>query len=317
MAHEHHLWLSDLNEAVVRAYEREQEMARDPGEIQRLGHTNESEWVGVLRKWLPPQYDIGTRKYILLEDEGGGKVTKETDLVIFHPSYPIELRTKPSVLAGGVAAAFSIKRTVGRSEISEAYQAGVQLRRSLRFRNATLRHELVPPVFYGLLAESHEWKADLSNPLKNVESAITDFEKQMLNSPREGLDFICIADLGSWRRVLFVMPMRWQDSHPGTQSGLRLGSFIGSGMFNSDADPSGPVPTLSPLTRFIGALWGKLALNDPTLESIAGGLRATEPSPHGKIGMRNWRLANVVSDDVIDHLEAGPLSGRDWELGYT
>ncbi|WP_353806672.1 DUF6602 domain-containing protein [Mycobacterium sp.] len=197
-------------------------MARDPGEIQRIGHTNESEWVGALRKWLPPQYDIGTRKYILLEDEGGGKVTKETDLVIFHPAYPIELRTKASVLAGGVAAAFSVKRTVDRNEIFAAYKAGVQLRRSLRPRNATLRHELVPPIFYGLLAESHDWKADHSDPLKNIESAVTECENNLLNSPREGLDLLCIADLASWRRVLFVMPMRWQDPHPGMQAGLRM-----------------------------------------------------------------------------------------------
>lgn len=133
---------------------------------------------------------------------------------------------------------------------------------------------------WGLLAESHVWKADHSDPLKNIESAITECENNLLNTPREGLDLICIADLASWRRVLFVMPMRWQDPHPDMPAGLRLGSLVGSGMFNSDTNP-------------------------------------TEPSPHGKIGMRNWKLADVVSDDVMDHLEAGPLSGRDWELGYT
>jgi hypothetical protein len=316
MAHEHHEWLSDLNDTIVRAYEREQEMARDPKEIQRVGHRNESEWARVLRRWLPPQYEIGTRKYILLEDEGGGNATDETDLVIFHPSYPHELRSQSSVLAGGLAAAFSVKRKVGRNEIEEACQASLILRRSLRVRKATLRHELVPPIFYGLLAESHAWKSPSSKPFDNVETAITEFEASHLNSPREGLDLICIADLGCWRRVLFVMPMRLQGAHPEMQPGLRLGSFVGSGMFNSDREPGGPVPTLSPLTRFVGALWGKLALNDPTLEPIADGLRATEPSLHGKAGMKNWKLADVVSDDVMDRLEVGPVSGRDWELGY-
>ena len=51
---------------------------------------------------------------ILLETEGGPATTKETDLVIFHPHYPEKLRTKESVLASGVAAAFSSKRTIDR-----------------------------------------------------------------------------------------------------------------------------------------------------------------------------------------------------------
>ena len=54
---------------------------------------------------------------ILLETEGGPATTKETDLVIFHPHYPEKLRTKESVLASGVAAAFSSKRTIDRDAV--------------------------------------------------------------------------------------------------------------------------------------------------------------------------------------------------------
>ena len=102
-----------MSKSIVDSYERDQDMARQPTNIQRTGHRVESRWDEVLSDWLP-QYAIGKRKYILLETEGGPATTKETDLVIFHPHYPEKLRTKESVLASGVAAAFSSKRTIDR-----------------------------------------------------------------------------------------------------------------------------------------------------------------------------------------------------------
>ena len=83
MDHEHHQWLADVNKSIVDSYERDQDMARQPKNIQRTGHRVESRWDEVLSDWLPPQYAIGKRKYILLETEGGPATTKETNLVIF------------------------------------------------------------------------------------------------------------------------------------------------------------------------------------------------------------------------------------------
>jgi hypothetical protein len=93
MIHEHHQWLADVNDSIVESYKRDEEMARQPGQIQRTGHRVESRWKGVLRDWLPPQYEVGDkRKYLLLEAEDGRTVTKETDLVVFYPHYPEKLR---------------------------------------------------------------------------------------------------------------------------------------------------------------------------------------------------------------------------------
>jgi hypothetical protein len=137
MIHEHHQWLEDLNKSIVESYERDQEMARVPGRIQRTGHRVESRWDDVLSSWLPPQYEVGKRKYLLLETDDGPTVTKETDLVIFYPHYSEKLRTKESVLASGVAAAFSVKRTINRIAIAEAFKDGIILRRKIR--EGTLR----------------------------------------------------------------------------------------------------------------------------------------------------------------------------------
>lgn len=40
------------------------------------------------------------------------------------------------------------------------------------------------------------------------------------------------------------------------------------------------------------------------------------PRRHAEVAAEPWWSYVAVSDDVMDYLEAGPLSGRDWELGY-
>jgi hypothetical protein len=117
MMHEHHQWLADVNKSIVESYEREDELAKQPKNIQRIGHRVESRWQKMLLEWLPPQYDVCKRKYLLLESEDGPTVTKEHDLVVFHPHYPMKLRDNDGVLASGVAAVFSMKRTITRKGI--------------------------------------------------------------------------------------------------------------------------------------------------------------------------------------------------------
>lgn len=211
MIHEHHQWLTDVNDDIVRSYQRDEELARQRGQTQRTGHRVESRWKGVLSAWLPSQYEVvDKRKYILLETDDGPTVTKETDLVVFYPHYPEKLRDKESVLASGVAAAFSIRRTIGRVDIKEAYEDAINLRRGMKVRaQGGLQSYLIPPVFFGLLAESHDWKADASTPKDNIKKITDEFDRDLVKSPREGLDLMCIADLGTWRRITMVLPERF------------------------------------------------------------------------------------------------------------
>jgi hypothetical protein len=117
----------------------------------QFGHRAESGWHKVLLDWLPPQYDIGKRKYLLLETEDGPAATKEHDLVVFHPHYPMHLREKEGILASGVAAVFSVKRTINRKEIVGAYKDAAILRAGMKIRDWTPRECLAPPVFFGLV----------------------------------------------------------------------------------------------------------------------------------------------------------------------
>jgi hypothetical protein len=302
MPHEHHQWLADVNESVVESYEREQEQARERRRVQETGHGVESRWDEILSEWLPPQYEIAKRKYLLLETEDGPAQTKETDLVIFNPHYPQKLRKKHHVLASGVVAAFSSRRTVGRDDIKEAYEDAIVLRRGMQIRDATKEKDyLVPPVFFGLLGESHDWKSPGSTPKENIRLAITDFDRDLIMAPREGLDFICVADLGAWSRLSIVVTERFLRENP------QLAPFLG--MFAGTSGNESLVVTglrhdyeqqdLSPLTNFIGALWVKLAINDPTLKPIAEGLRITNTTDAlGSFPMRSFRFADVATPEI-------------------
>ncbi|MCB1256478.1 MAG: hypothetical protein KDB26_05195 [Microthrixaceae bacterium] len=304
MIHEHHEWLTDVNNSIVESFEREQATASEQGRAQETGHAVESNWDEVLTDWLPPHYEAGKRKYLMLETEDGAPLTKETDLVIFHPHYPTKLRKKHHVLASGVAAAFSIKRTVGRKDMVEAYEDAIALRRGMRLRGWwNLRDHLVPPVFYGLLGQSHEWKAPSSTPDENVRDISIELENGIVTAPREGLDFICIADLGTWTRKTASLPQQFLDKNVRTDpvSGHWMGAVGDDSRVISGLGRDYEQQNLSPLTNFIGALWDKLSTNDPTLKPLADGLRITKTMDTSfslGSGQKIYKLSEVTHPDV-------------------
>lgn len=303
LIHEHHEWLADINKSIVESFKREQAAASERGRAQEIGYGVESNWDDVLTDWLPPQYEIGKQRYLMLETEDGEPLTKETDLVIFQPHYPTKLRKKHHVLASGVAAAFSVKRTVTRAGIVEAYEAAIALRRGMQIREGTERAYLVPPVFYGLLGQSHDWKAENSTPAENIREITAELDRELVAAPREGLDFMCIADLGTWTRKTIVLPQTFLDKQLRTTS-------VGAALMGNVGDDSRVLSalgrdyeqqSLSPLTNFIGALWGKLALNDATLIPLADGLRITktmDASLSFGTGQKMYTLSEVTTPDI-------------------
>lgn len=311
MIHKHHEWLSDLNSSILKSYEREQTTAGERGRAQETGHGVESTWLKTLTQWLPPQYEIGKRKYLMLETEDGPSLTTETDLVVFHPHYPTGLRDEHHVIAAGVAAAFSVKRTVGRKDITEAYEAAIALRRGMRIREGTEKAYLVPPVFYGLLGHSHEWKADASTPSENIQAITNELDRELVGAPREGLDFICIADLGTWARKTIVLPQRFLDQQVRTDPiGVQFMGAVGDdSRVISGLGRDYEQQNLAPLTNFVGALWDKLSINDPTLKPLADGLRITktiDTSFSLGTGAKTYKLSEVTTPEIAQKYWKSP-----------
>lgn len=66
---------------------------------------------------------------------------------------------------------------------------------------------MLAPFPVGLLANSHCWKSPGSRPERNVYGRLCELDEETRH-PREGLDYLCVADLGFWaaNRVPYSPP---------------------------------------------------------------------------------------------------------------
>jgi hypothetical protein len=100
----------------------------------------------------------------------------------------------------------------------------------MKIRDGTLRHHLVPRVFYGLLTESHTWKAPSSDPENAIKAITNELGNTELHSPREGLDFICVADLGCWSRQVVVLTEKFLTQNQNVAAYLGREPIVLTGM---------------------------------------------------------------------------------------
>lgn len=321
MTHQHHQWLSEIGEAITREYEELQvKVSGKPQAIQQVGHQAEAKWVALLESWLPPAYEVRTRKYLLLEDESGPERSGETDIVVFHPSYPKSLRTKSEVLVSGVVAAFSVKTTLDRPGIESVIQEAAQVKAGVKSRGVTGQAAIETSPIYGLLAHSHKWKAPGSDPHSNVTTALEDFDKQYSSTPRTGLDLVCVADLNAWSRHTFVSLGREYDDDAG-EFGNAFPHHVHSGFlslspFVAPQTTPIPIPTLSPdqvppVPAFISSLWRRLSRFHDDLRPFAEGLHATGTGGSGAGFAREWSVGEVFCEDARPWLRSGLLTEED------
>ncbi|RAG86235.1 hypothetical protein DN069_07725 [Streptacidiphilus pinicola] len=274
---------------------------------QRSGHGGEGTWEQFLSDWLPPHYEVATRKYIIPDD---GDDVFETDLVVFRPGYPRALRKRVEVLAAGVAAAFSVKLTLDRDGIRDGIDRAARLRRGSRTTPRHIRGELLGQFPVGLLAHSHAWASPDPGPSNNVTRALVELDSALVQHPREALDFLCVADLGTWSttRIAF-MPSSVTaptDESPGP-------ALFGFPLTSMSQVTTGSAPALS---VFLSLLFDRLALTDPELEPLADGLRAVHPARTGRADVRPWDVEAVYSEQVRQQLVAKLMQGPDWKGFY-
>lgn len=80
----HHDWLAKVAADISDDHDdRLHAAARDASRVQQSGHGAEATWIRFLTDWLPPQYGVERRRYIVPEE---GDETFETDIVVFRPS---------------------------------------------------------------------------------------------------------------------------------------------------------------------------------------------------------------------------------------
>jgi hypothetical protein len=298
-------WFRDFGQRISEDYARlHKEALEDP---QRVGHAAEATWVDFLQHWLPPAYEVVTRKYIIPEI---GQKKFETDVIVLNPSYPSRLRAGADILAGGVAAAFSVKLTLDAGGIRDGVERAVALRRALNPRFGTPRDEMTSAFPVGILAHSHDWKAPNSTPGDNILENLHSLDQKLVSHPRESLDYLCVSDLALWStsRTPYLPPGTGLDN-PATGQRHEEGIACTCIMRNITDEP------FNALASLVAHLYIRLSYVDRTLRPLADNLRATGTLGGGGGLARIWSLQNVYSDEVRRLLPSRGLQLRDSDWG--
>lgn len=303
--------LSQMQERLASEYARIVSRSQeDPG---TAGDQGEENWALFLREWLPQGYHVVTKGRII---STRGEASPQIDVLVLKPSYPPALLNTKLYLSGGVAAAFECKTTLRKAHIEEAAKTAAVVHRMANLGAETASRpsdpyrELNSGTTYGVLAHSHVWTE--STATGHVGSA---FNAALASAsrPREVLDLVCVADLGTWTtmKVSYTGPnlSAWQFD-PRSSSfpdGYASVTWLGppqEGVFPKSEDHFPNIP-LAQLCAFITS---RLAWGDPSMRSIADYFRLTGLNSNGAGTSRPWALNEAYSPDVAASLRAGATS---------
>ena len=289
--HDLHEFMRQLSDEMAAEYDRIQMRAsEDPG---TAGDQGEENWAELLRGWLPRTYEVVTKGRIISQD---GRTSPQIDVLVLKSIYPEKLLTKKLYLAAGVAAAFECKTTLKAAHIDEAIETCVKIKNLYPAREGTPYKELHAPIVYGLLAHSHSWKGPNSTPANNIAQKLLKFSGvPYLSHPRQGLDLLCVADLGTWfsGHTTFIRPQpAVKPSDPLYRPGGSTDRICAEHTILQNKQAS----HFTPIGVFIYCLSEKLAWENPELRDLADYYRSTDVVGSG---IRMGQPAAVWSSSII------------------
>ncbi|WP_128290830.1 DUF6602 domain-containing protein [Afifella aestuarii] len=308
--HALHTFMAQLSDEMASEYARIYARASDdPG---TAGDEGEANWAALFREWLPPTYQVETKGRIIGHD---GRLSPQIDVLILKPTYPLKLREKKLWLAGGVAAAFECKTTLGSSHLAEAFGRCQKFKSLFPERQGSPRKELRSPLIYGLLAHSHVWKSERSSPLENIEKHWRG--GQPVDHPRFELDLVCVADLACWSGMYLAgFPVEMAGSSDEAAAyekefGGKIGPMTA---FNCAAyDSQDQYQDFRPVGALIAALTRRIAAEDAAVRDIADYYDMANLGGQNRGTLRTWPL-DVYSADVRPKVERRQLiNGEPWD----
>lgn len=243
------------------------------------------------------------------------------DVLVLTPAYPSALLDKKLYLAAGVAAAFECKTTLKKEHIARAVRTAAIVHRLAHpsgdrsTRRGNPYDELHSGIVYGLLAHAHSWVD--ATAVDHVGNAVEE-GVQNANHPRDLLDVVCVASLGTWTtmKTNYVGPSlniwhldQLRLSFPeGYASAVALGPAP-SGTF---VEVDGAFPNI-PVAQLCAFLTSRLAREDPSMRPIADYFRVAGLLGQSQGSGKAWRLSDVYSAEVTDRLRRGGISwGEVW-----
>ena len=309
MTHDLHEFMRQLSDEMAAEYRRIQmRTSEDPG---TAGDQGEENWAELLRGWLPHTYKVVTKGRIISQD---GRTSPQIDVLVLKSIYPEKLLTKKLYLAAGVAAAFECKTTLKAAHIDEAIETCVKIKNLYPAREGTPYKELYAPIVYGLLAHSHSWNGPNSTPVNNIAQKLLKFSGvPYLLHPRQGLDLLCVADLGTWfsQHTTFIRP---QPAVKPSDFRYRQGGSTGNSYVVHTIFQNKEVKHFTPIGVLIYCLSEKLAWENPELRDLADYYRSTDVVGSGiTMGPTAvWSSSTIYSRAVYSRL----LADKSLPRGY-
>lgn len=312
--HDLHTFMAQVTAEMASEYDRIYARAKeDPG---TAGDEGEENWARLLKEWLPPSYHVETKGRLIGHD---GKMSPQVDVVVLKPAYPRKLLEKKVWLAGGVAAVFECKTTLTAAHVEASVKRCATIKDLYAERVGTPRAELRSPLIYGLLAHSHSWKRQASDPVANVQNA---FESAFphVTHPRFEMDVLCVADLATWSSMAISRyEVEWQ---PQNHAELTSAFEAACGPITTMSCSWPGSPSQHRCFRPVGALLDdityRLAWSDPSVRDIADYFQKTNLGGSGSGKMRYWPLSSY-SPEVAAQIAAGRATNGvrwdEWSIG--
>lgn len=310
--HDLHTFMAQVSDELSSEYQRiYARAAQDPG---TAGDEGEENWATILREWLPPYFHVETKGRLISFD---GRMSPQVDVLVLKPAYPRKLRKKKVWLAGGVAAAFECKTTLKAKHLRESAKRAQDIKSTVEPRKGSYRVELCAPIVYGILAHSHSWQGENSDPIGNVGRQVEDGLSQLAH-PALGVDIVCVADLATWTyQYTSSYGTQWarNPAELETQFGGPFGPM--TSMLCSCGGSPGQQESFRPLGALIATLTQRLAWEDVSTRDIADYFRRSNLSGNASGTMRPWPLT-IYSEEVRSRAASGYFTNGvawdDWSI---
>jgi hypothetical protein len=182
----------------------------------------------------------------------------------------------------------------------------------MRQRIGTPREEMLPPFPVGLLAHSHSWHSPGSTPRDNVAKLLRSLDDELVQHPRESLDYVCVADLGLW----WTMRVPYMAMNP---SALLATALTGKpvGVALSGIGQTEQSEVYAPVASLVALLLARMSYIDPTLRPLATSLRSMGTLGQTQGHSRDWPLDAVYSPGAKAQLPQKLMQGYDfWESAF-
>ena len=219
-----------------------------------------------------------------------------------------------------MAAAFECKITLKASHVREAVKTAADIRRNLPQSTGSPYKELNSPIIYGLLAHSHSWKGQKSQPLDNIETALWESDAKNVEHPIQCIDLITVSDLAHWQSLKFVfLSPVWEHYN---EELAKVYGKDGSGISSYACAAIGAERQkdyFTPIAALLAGLFSKLSWTFKDMRGLDWYFRRVNMMGSGEGRRRLWPIT-IYSEGIRSRVYSGQSSSivpyDEWQSSF-